>query len=150
MRRFTFRLEHLLTLRRYKEREWELKLAEITGICLKIRQKIAKIDEKTNLANASRFTIGAKQDYAQLISSELYVVRLVQERKKAVEELAQREKEREEIQKEYLEHSKKRKVLEKLKEKQENSYYDEMQKEEFKNADDINNGAFVRSRREGE
>ncbi len=34
MRRFQFRLERFLELRRWKEREWELKLARALGECL--------------------------------------------------------------------------------------------------------------------
>ena len=46
MQRFQFRLERLLDLRKYREREWELKLAEITGICLMIRRRIEEIHQE--------------------------------------------------------------------------------------------------------
>lgn len=146
MRRFRFRLEQLLTLRQHKEREWELKLARATGICLKIQRRIQEIDELISKTIEFLFKPDAISDYAYRISSELYMARLRNERKNRKEELAKREKEREEVQKIYLEHSKKRKVLEKLKEKQEEEYYSLMKKEEFKTMDDINNGVFTRKK----
>lgn len=146
MRRFRFRLEQLLTLRQHKEREWELKLARATGICLKIQRRIQEIDELISKTIEFLFKPDAISDYAYRISSELYMARLRNERRNRKEELAKREKEREEVQKIYLEHSKKRKVLEKLKEKQEEEYYSLMKKEEFKTMDDINNGVFTRKK----
>jgi flagellar FliJ protein len=146
VRRFRFRLEQLLKLRQHREREWELKLARATGICLKIRWRIQEIDGLISKAIVSLFKPDAITDYAYRISSELYMARLRNERKNREEELKKREKEREEVQKIYLEYSKKRKVLEKLKEKQEEEYYSLMKKEEFKTMDDINNGIFTRKK----
>ena len=148
MRRFQFRLEQLLELRRYREREWELKLARITGICLKIRLRIKEIDEVVRRSIASLFRSDVLTDYSYLISNELYMMRLRGERKEREEELEKREKEREEVQKEYITHSKKRKVLQKLKEKQEEEYYVLLRKEEFKSVDDINNGLFTRKKKD--
>ena len=148
MRRFQFRLEQLLELRRYREREWELKLARITGICLKIRLRIKEIDEVVRRSIASLFRSDVLTDYSYLISNELYMMRLRGERKEREEELEKREKEREEVQKEYITHSKKRKVLQKLKEKQEEEYYVLLRKEEFMSVDDINNGLFTRKKKD--
>lgn len=146
MRRFRFRLEQLLKLRQYREQEWELRLAQATGMCLNIRNRIHEIDEFIHKAIGSLLQPNSLSDYGYRISSELYMSRLREERKNKEEELIQREKEREEVQKKYLEHSKKRKVLEKLKEKQEEEYYAFMKKEECKTIDDINNGIFTRKK----
>jgi flagellar protein FliJ len=146
MRQFRFRLEHLLTLRRYREREWELKLARAAGICLRIRNRIKEIDEQIRHTVACLFQRETLTDYGFRTSSELFMARLREERKQREEELKKREKERDEVQTIYLEHSKKRKVLEKLKEKREAEYYSEMKKEEFKLIDDINNGLFTRKK----
>ena len=146
MRRFRFRLEHLLLLRRYAEREWELKLAKAVGICVKIQKRIEVIDKEITRSIASRFLSDIKQDYSLLVSYELYMHRLTNERKEQERALLKAEKEREDIQKEYLEVSKKRKVLEKLKERREREYYTLMRKEEFKETDDINNGAYTRKK----
>jgi len=144
MRRFQFRLERLLELRRYREREWELKLAQATGLCIMIQNRIKEIDIQTKRTTAALFTRGAIADYAFQISSELFMERLRQERKMREEELIKRKIERDKVQKTYLEYSKKRKVLEKLKEKQEEEYYSQMKKEDFKVMDDMNNGVYTR------
>ena len=148
MRRFQFRLEQLLTVRRYKEREWELKLAKISGICLSIRNRINEIDRLISKSIATLFRPDSIKDNAYLFSSELYMRRLREERIKREDELKKREKEREEVQKEYLKHSRMRKVLEKFKDKQEEEYYSIMKKEEFKIMDNINNGLFIRKIKE--
>ena len=155
MKRFRFRLEQVFEIRKYREREWELKLAKITGICLAIRRRISDIDEQIGLTIGSLFrdreTADSNQNiagYAYLISKELYMTRLRQERKEKEGELEKCETERKEVQEEYLSHSRKRKVLEKLKEKQEQEYYALMKKEEFKQMDDINNGLYIRKRKE--
>ncbi|MBN2532473.1 MAG: flagellar FliJ family protein [Spirochaetales bacterium] len=144
MRRFRFRLEQLLLLRQHTEREWELKLARATGICLTLKRRIHEIDELIQGTIACLFR--PDTNYAFRISSELYMARLREEQKNRQEELVKREKEREEVQKVYLEHSKKRKVLEKLKEKREAEYYSLMKKEEQKTIDDINNGVYTRKK----
>jgi flagellar protein FliJ len=148
MKRFQFRLEHLLELRKYKEREWELKLAKITGVCLALGRRITEIGREINLTIQSLFEAGSIGDYSYRISRELFMTRLRQERKEKEFELEKREEERKKVQEEYLVHSRKRKVLEKLKEKQEQEYYILMKKEEFKALDDINNGLYTRKRKE--
>jgi len=46
MRRFQFRLERFLDLRRWKEREWEIALAKILGECLLLENRITEIGEE--------------------------------------------------------------------------------------------------------
>ncbi|MBN2439848.1 MAG: hypothetical protein JXJ04_00825 [Spirochaetales bacterium] len=148
MRRFRFTLERVLELRRYKEREWELKLAKITGICFTIERRISEIDTQIKNTIQSLFRSDMIGDYSYLVSNEFYMTRLRQERRDKEEELKKRIDERQAIQIEYLVHSRKRKVLEKLKEKREKEYYSLVNKEEFKITDDINNGIFFRKEKE--
>lgn len=145
MKRFQFRLEKLLQLRRHKEREWELKLADITGKCLllenAIRQCEANILESIDLRRTEEGAI----DVLKFMEYELYMARMRQEIRQHREELVIRHREREEIQKGYLDAAKKRKVLDKLKERREREYYLAARREEFNVTDEINNSALIRA-----
>jgi flagellar FliJ protein len=147
LRRFLFRLERLLALRRHVERQWEIKLAEATGACALLERRIAEINEAIDAGIRDRFADVAHVSYEGLLVNELYVRRLMGELDRRREELEYKKKEREEIQKQYLEHSKKRKVLDKLKEKRETEYYRDQEREEFKAADDMSSGSFIRRNR---
>ncbi len=138
MRRFQFRLEKILNLRKYREREWEQKLAVISGICIELENRIKMLTmEKQRVA--FRYAIGTEVDVSTLISRELYTLRIDKGIEELEQELAKRKKELEEVRKRYLEVSKERKVLEKLKERQEKKYYYEQKLEEIKIIDDLNN-----------
>jgi flagellar FliJ protein len=144
MKRFEYRLAKLLDLRRHIERQWEIKLAGITGICILLEKRISEIIEEIGVSRNDRFKDKTLVTYHNLLANELYARRLQIEMEQKKEELNQRKKEREEIQKEYLEHSKKRKVLEKLRERKESEYYKVKLGEEFKIMDDINSSLYIR------
>ena len=55
MRRFQFRLERFLELRRWKEREWELALAKMLGECLLLERRIAEIAAEVSASFLSVF-----------------------------------------------------------------------------------------------
>jgi flagellar FliJ protein len=150
MRRFRFRLEKLLELRRHTERQWEIKLAEITGICFLIENRIGEIKVEIDSKRGERFRETARMDYNSLLVSELYVRRLGIELAEKTEELVKKKAEREEIKNVYLEHSKKRKVLDKLKERRESEYYKDQKREEFKVMDDLNSSSYIRHAKEKE
>ncbi len=79
------------------------------------------------------------------MASELYMARLRQERHEHRAELEIRHREREQIQQGYLEASKKRKVLDKLKERRAAEYYLLAKREEFNTADEVNNASMIRA-----
>jgi flagellar FliJ protein len=134
-------LERFLQLRRYDEREWELKLAEATGKCLRIQQGIA--DRQRDMVRTVREQpkdLGIV-DMHLYHASEMYMERLDREIAEMTEDLAVQEANRSKIQEGYLEASKKRKVLEKLKERREAKHRKEQKKEEFNTLNDLNNNA---------
>ncbi len=150
MRRFRFRLEKLLDLRRHTERQWELKLAEATGAVALVQRRISEIGEEMTAGRAERFRETKVASFDTLYANELYLKRLEDELVVKKEELERKMAERAEIQKEYLEHSKKRKVLDKLKERKEEEYYKEQLNEDFKVADEITAARFGRTKSFGE
>jgi len=144
MKRFQFRLEKLLNLRRYYEREWELKLADISGRCLlvqkEIRERERNIAASLDLRHVSRGELKAWD----LLEYELYMARMRQEKRQLEERLIKLQEEEAQVRQGYLEALKARKTLEKLKERKQNEYYRKARCEEFKAIDEINNSALSR------
>ena len=80
MRRFQFRLERFLDLRRWKEREWEIRLAHATGKVILLKNRIAEIGAEIGASYGRSFTSGAAVDVDAMAGRELYVQRLAAER----------------------------------------------------------------------
>jgi flagellar FliJ protein len=133
-------------LRRHKERDWEIKLAAITGKCFLIRREIENRHGSISRNILNLRIPKGRVDTGSLYTRDLYVTRLGKEISVLEKDLELKEEERAETQNRYLEASRDRKVLDKLKEKREAQYYLEQKREDFKIADDISNGAATRKR----
>jgi len=144
MRRFRFRLEKFLDLRRWKEREREIALAKVLGEVLLLEKRIAEIAEAIAASLFGEFRRDNLIDVEAMARRELYAARLSQERKRKREALAVKQRELEEARARYLEASRERKVLDKLKERREAEYYERAIDEEFKEIDDMNTASSTR------
>ncbi|MBN1524454.1 MAG: flagellar export protein FliJ [Spirochaetales bacterium] len=144
MRKFQFRLERILEIRRYHEREWELKLAEITGKCILLENQIVLCRKNIYDSLGDRSVAPGFIDMVFFIEHELFVAKMKQSILEYSKELEVRNQEREKVKEIYIEFSKKRKVLEKLKERREAEYYAMQRKEEFKTLDEINTSSLTR------
>ncbi len=145
MKRFQFRLESVLSLRKHVEREWELKLADITGKCLLLENAIRQCQRNILASLDERRAGEGALDLALFMQYELFMARMRQEIEEHKATLVIRQREREEIQKAYLEAAKKRKVLDKLKERRAAEYYTAVRREEFNVMDEVNNSALIRA-----
>jgi flagellar FliJ protein len=143
MRRFQFRLERFLDLRRWKEREWEIALSKILGECLLLENRITEIGTEIGASRLAVFTDGVRVDVEAMARRELYVQRLARERERAQVTLVEKHREMEKVRAKYLEASKERKVLDKLKERRSEEYYDHQRDEEYKTVDELNTAAAV-------
>jgi len=146
MKRFQFRLERFLELRKWKEREWELKLARVLGQCLLLEKRIGEIREEISASRQQVFSDGVRIDMIAMSRRELYIQRLTREKERSEIELVERRRELEEVRAKYLEASKARKVLDKLRERKETEYYEHALDEEYKAIDDMNTAATTRVR----
>jgi flagellar protein FliJ len=146
MRRFQFRLERFLELRRWKEREWEVALAKILGECLLLERRLVEIAAEISASLHSVFLGGNRIDIEAMARRELFVQRLARERERTQATLVEKRKELEEVRAKYLEAAKERKVLDKLKERRAGEYYEHALDEEFKTIDDMNTAAATRER----
>jgi flagellar FliJ protein len=146
MRRFQFRLERFLELRRWKEREWEIALAKALGVCVLLEKRIEAIAEEASASMLSAFVTGVQIDIRGMARRELYLQRLAHEREQTQAALAEGRKELEKVRAKYLDAAKERKVLDKLKERRSEEYYAHQLDEEYKSIDDMNTSNAKRER----
>ncbi len=138
MRRFQFRLERFLELRRWKEREWEIALAKVLGECLLLEKRIEEIAKEVSASMLSAFVAGVQIDVRGMARRELYLQRLAHERERTQAALVEGRKELEKVRAKYLDAAKERKVLDKLKDRRSEEYYAHQLDEEYKSIDDMN------------
>ena len=144
MRRFRFRLERFLDLRRWKERERELALAKVLGEVLVLEHRIGEIGELIAGSLFGEYRREKRIDVEALARRELYAQRLAQERERRRAELVVKQGELDEARARYREASKERKVLEKLRERRETEYYEQAVDEEYREIDDMNTASSTR------
>jgi flagellar FliJ protein len=144
MKAFRFKLERILSLRKHREREWEIRLAEITGKCVTLAREI---EDRTIRKADALLRAAPRGEVEGYLATHLYMRRLDQEIEKKNAELAANEQKREQIQAEYLKYSRDRKVLDNLKEKRMAEYMAGQKVEEVKQIDDINTGRAARAER---
>lgn len=146
VKRFHFRLERLLEIRAFRERQWLARLAEASGHFARVGREI----HSNAAARRGAFDVearrGSELDLAMLTYRERYLSRLTEENRRLREELEQRRRRREEVQKKYLEVSRDRKILDKLKERKAAEYYAHGRREEFKAQDDLNCDRYIRGK----
>ncbi len=142
MRKFQFNLEKILELRKYDEQQWELKLGEATGKCNALQHKIN--EKKTSRKHIFSQRHLDKGDMRMFLYVENYTHRMDQEIADLTEKLEKAEEERSKIQEKFLEASKKRKILDKLKERKQQAYYKHEQKQEQKALDEITSARYAR------
>lgn len=144
MKKFAFRLEKVLELRRYKEKEVELRLAAKEGECLQLEHLILALMQRNRQAFLERGQ--SAMDISALLAYDNFSRRMEKEIERNQQLLVQKQMEREVIQREFLEVQKKRKVLDKLKEKKYVAFRQEFKREEIKRLDDLSTAAFLRKK----
>jgi flagellar FliJ protein len=140
MRRFHFDLEKVLELRKYREQETEIELGRAIGVLTEIEQKIEANARDRRRAGEERFTSGA----AEILAFDLYIRRLDKIRDGLLKDAAMAELKVSEARDAYLEASRDRKVLDKVKERRAKEYRKLMLTEETNVLDDISGGVPAR------
>jgi flagellar FliJ protein len=138
MRKFKFNLEKLLKIREHHEREWEIKLGQAVSECVRIEGEIRLRKFEIDRVLKSRGSIENREN--EFFVMEIYKRRMKNELGNLDRELREAELKREDVRQKFLEVSKDRKVLTKLKEKREREYYKEQLDIEHNLIDEINNG----------
>ena len=138
MRKFSFNLERLLRIREHEEHEWEIKLGQAVTECVRIESDMQHSSSEIDRVLKSRGQLSTCEDL--LFSMEMYKRRMNKDLLELDLKLKKAEAERDEVRAQFLEVSKRRKVLSKLKEKREAEYYKKQIKVEHDMLDEINNG----------
>ena len=141
MKRFSYRLDRLREIKRYHEREWELKLAKAAGACLLLQRRIAANREQRREC----MIVSHGGDLDSILVRELYIQRLDQEVGRMKAELHQKERIREQIRQSYLASAKERKVLDKLRDRKAKDYLREQKQDEIKSLNEVSDGRSSRS-----
>lgn len=136
MKQYRFRLDRLLTIRKYRELEWELKLAAATGECVRLANEIQEMDGERRSTLAQRYR-GGGLDMDYLAAAELYMRKIDARTAADRSALVERERERDEVRAGYLEASKERKVLDRLRDRRAAADRREQLIEEIGEVDDI-------------
>jgi flagellar FliJ protein len=135
-------LEKVLGLRKYRERETELELGRAIGELTELEHRISDMARERLRAAEQRFS--ADHGGSEIFSFDLYIRRLDQTRDKLLEAAAQAELKVEQARSLYLEASRDRKILDKLREKREGEYDKIVSAGEIKALDDISGGSAAR------
>jgi flagellar FliJ protein len=132
MKKFTFSLQKVLQLRKYREEECKLALGQAISILNMIENQIKENAVKHYHAASERF-----KEPEQIVSWDVYILRLEHEAQNLTEKAAQAELVVEEKRAEYLEASKDLKAMEKLKEKRQMEYRKEISDYQMAEIDEL-------------
>lgn len=141
MKKFKFSLEKVLSLREFEEKQAQIELGKAQSVVNDLNEQLKFIASERLKSNESR---SKSSDLTFLMSIENYINGLDYKKEKLIEELAQAQIILEEKRAIVVEAIKKRKSLEKLKEKQFESYKKEYNKEEEKILDEISSTKFCK------
>ena len=131
MKKFSFSLEKVLALRKYREQETEIELGRAVGVLTKIEQNIQFVTDERIRSGEE-----CSGNSAMLRSYLMYADRLDKEKIQLIKDAAVAEQKVDDARAVYLEASRDRKVLDNLKEKQEAEYRKFVLSEETKVLDD--------------
>jgi flagellar FliJ protein len=135
MKPFVFRLEKFLNLREHYEDEAKIELGRAVGVLAELEGRIRALAAERVRAAAAQFK--PENSAIEIQQYMYYLVRLDNTKERLLEEAAVAEMKVEEAREAFLEASRERKVLDKLKEKKQKEYHKMKLEEETKVLDDI-------------
>ena len=142
MKAFIFKFQKILNIKKFKEDEAKIELGRAIGVLTELENRIFSVGQERARAAAAQFGPG---NNAQMIQQYMfYLVRLDNTKEQLLKEAAMAELKVEEARDVFLEASRERKVLDKLKEKKQKEHRKKMLAEDTKAIDDISASAQVR------
>ena len=142
MKPFAFGLQKVLNLRKYYEDEAKIELGRAVSVLADIEAKLLALAAERARAAAAQFAPG---NNAVMIQQYMYyLLRLDNIEEILLNDKLLAEQKVEEAREAFLEASRERKVLDKLKDKRQEEYHKEWLDEETKVLDDISSGAIAR------
>lgn len=142
MKRFKFELERVLELRAYREQEAKIELGRAVAVLSALEQRLRDLAAERVKAAGERFS--PENRTADLVVFERYIRRLDDTREKLLAEAARAELRVAEAREAFLEASREKKTLEKLRDRRLGEYRREFFAEEIKVLDDVSGGMAAR------
>jgi flagellar FliJ protein len=142
MRSFRFDLEKILKLRLNREQETEIELGKTIGALSALELRIKNVAVEKVLAAKNRFAQNSSAN--EMRSYEFYILRLDQTKEALLGAAAKAELEVEKARVVYIEASRDRKIIDKLKERRQKEYHKAMLLDEVNMMDDISGGTAAR------
>ena len=143
MKAFSYSLEKVLRLRKHNEDEAKIELGRAISVLADLEQKLFALIGET--ARAQREQFNPENTATQIQQYMFYLIRLDNIKEQLLKDITVAEMKVEEAREAFLEASRERKVLDKLKEKRHKEYRKEVLAEETKELDDISTAAQSRS-----
>jgi flagellar FliJ protein len=140
MKAFSFGLEKVLNLRKFHEDEAKIELGRAIGVLADLESRLFAVGRERARASAAQFATG--NDALVMQQYMFYITRLDNLTEELLSEITLAEMKVEEAREAFLEASKERKVLDKLKDKRQNEYRKFVLTEETKTLDDISPASF--------
>ncbi|NBF40317.1 MAG: flagellar export protein FliJ [Spirochaetes bacterium] len=143
MRRFDFRLERILSLRRHTEDQAEQKLARVSGEYAQLQGELGRLTQERE----ATFRLGdpaSRADINYRIAQSAYINYLETRSRDVESQRAEKAGELDAAQSEYREAMKQRKVLDNLKSRRSDEYYREQRRAEGRELDDIGGQMSIR------
>jgi flagellar FliJ protein len=138
MKAFSFGLEKVLNLRKFYEDEAKIELGRAMGVLADLESRLYAVGRERVKAAAAQF---APENSASMLQQYMfYIIRLDNLTEELLKEITLAEMKVEEAREAFLEASKERKVLDKLKDKRQKEYHKVILTEETKTLDDIGTG----------
>ncbi|MDR1219518.1 MAG: flagellar export protein FliJ [Treponema sp.] len=144
MKQFSFDLESILDVRKRREQDAEIALGRAVGDLTRIERNIAAVAKEKIRVSLERFALG--YGVAELLTFDRYVQRLDATKERLIKDAAQAELKVEAAREAYLEASRDRDVLDKVKSDEAAAYRKKIFNEEAKVLDDIAGSAYVKRR----
>ena len=135
MKAFRFGLEKILGLRKFHEEEAKIELGRAVGLLAELEAKISSLAEERARAAAAQFS--SENGAREIQQYTYYLIRLDNTKERLLREAAQAELKVEAARSIFIEASRERKVLDKVKEKRYKEYRKEMFVDEAKVTDDV-------------
>jgi flagellar FliJ protein len=135
MKRFVFKLEKILQLRKYEEQEAKIELGRALGALSAIENQLRSLAEERAQAAAAQFS--PSNSAAMIRQYMFYLLRLDNRKEELFKEAAMAEQKAEEAREVFKAAFQNRRILDKLKEKKEQEYKDAREAEEIRTIDDI-------------
>jgi flagellar FliJ protein len=135
VKRFVFKLEKILQLRKYEEQEAKIELGRAIGALTAIETQIRSLAEERSRTAAAQFS--PSNSAAMIRQYMFYLLRLDSRKEELLKDAALAEQKAEEAREVFKTAFQNRQILDKLKEKKEKEYKEAQKAEENKMLDDI-------------